>query len=67
MTVDWTLLLLISALGYFLGSVPCGVIIAKFAGVHDLMSRGSGNIGATNAVSYTHLDVYKRQFHRDSF
>ncbi|HHY68806.1 MAG TPA: glycerol-3-phosphate 1-O-acyltransferase PlsY [Bacillota bacterium] len=48
MTVDWTLLLLISALGYFLGSVPCGVIIAKFAGVHDLMSRGSGNIGATN-------------------
>jgi glycerol-3-phosphate acyltransferase PlsY len=31
-----------------LGSIPFGVIVAKFYRVDDLQSRGSGNIGATN-------------------
>lgn len=32
---------------YLLGSVPFGVLIARYMGV-DIMSVGSGNIGATN-------------------
>jgi glycerol-3-phosphate acyltransferase PlsY len=30
------------------GSIPFGVIVARFYQVDDLQSRGSGNIGATN-------------------
>ena len=33
--------------GYLLGSIPFGVIIARAKGV-DIMSKGSGNVGATN-------------------
>ena len=35
---------------YFMGSVPFGLIFAKMMGVHDLRQKGSGNIGATNAM-----------------
>ncbi|MHB8172944.1 MAG: glycerol-3-phosphate 1-O-acyltransferase PlsY [Nitrospirota bacterium] len=37
------------ALAYILGSIPFGLIIAKVYGA-DLRSKGSGNIGATNAL-----------------
>jgi glycerol-3-phosphate acyltransferase PlsY len=33
--------------GYFLGSIPSGVIVAKANGI-DILNEGSGNIGATN-------------------
>ncbi len=42
--MSWILLL---AGGYLLGSVPFGVLIARWRGV-DITSQGSGNIGATN-------------------
>lgn len=42
------LLLLIVA--YLLGSIPVGLILARFAGIGDLRKVGSGNIGATNAL-----------------
>ena len=33
---------------YFLGAIPFGLIISRLAGIEDIRSRGSGNIGATN-------------------
>lgn len=40
---------LLIAFSFVLGSIPCGVIIAKAKGV-DLKKIGSGNIGATNVL-----------------
>jgi acyl phosphate:glycerol-3-phosphate acyltransferase len=37
-------------LGYFLGSVPFGLILTKMFNAGDLRSIGSGNIGATNVL-----------------
>ena len=37
-------------LGYFLGSIPFGMVLTKLAGTQDLRSIGSGNIGATNVL-----------------
>ena len=39
-----------AGLAYFLGSIPFGVIFARFAGAGDLRGVGSGNIGATNVL-----------------
>lgn len=36
-------------LGYFLGAIPFGYLVAKRAGV-DIFKTGSGNIGATNVM-----------------
>lgn len=37
-------------LGYLLGSIPFGLLLAKAAGAGDLRKIGSGNIGATNVL-----------------
>lgn len=48
--IIWTGAAAAIALGYFLGSIPFGVILTRAAGAGDLRQIGSGNIGATNVL-----------------
>jgi len=47
MTSDMILAL---AIGYLLGSIPFGLLLARIGGKGDLRKVGSGNIGATNVL-----------------
>jgi glycerol-3-phosphate acyltransferase PlsY len=41
---------IVALLGYLLGSVPFGIVVARLFGLGDLRSIGSGNIGTTNVL-----------------
>ncbi|SDX16075.1 acyl-phosphate glycerol-3-phosphate acyltransferase [Ruegeria halocynthiae] len=45
-----TLLILWAVLGYLIGSIPFGMIVARVMGLGNLRQIGSGNIGATNVL-----------------
>lgn len=44
------LLALWTVLGYLLGSIPFGMVLARVMGLGNLRDIGSGNIGATNVL-----------------
>ena len=47
---SYALLAVWAVLGYLLGSIPFGVVVAKYMGLGNLRDIGSGNIGATNVL-----------------
>ena len=45
-----SVILLFALIGYFSGSIPFGLLLSRWAGLGDIRSIGSGNIGATNVL-----------------
>jgi glycerol-3-phosphate acyltransferase PlsY len=47
--VHYTVVAAVAVVGYFLGTFPSAVIVARANGI-DITARGSGNPGASNVA-----------------
>ena len=50
LVTSFDVLILWICLGYLLGSIPFGLVLARIMGLGNLRDIGSGNIGATNVL-----------------
>jgi acyl phosphate:glycerol-3-phosphate acyltransferase len=51
------LILIALVFGYLLGSIPFGLLVTRMAGLGDIRSIGSGNIGTTNVLRTGRKDL----------
>jgi glycerol-3-phosphate acyltransferase PlsY len=54
-------------LGYIIGSIPSGYLLARWHGVDDIRNYGSGNIGATNVARILGIKYFFIVFCLDFF
>ena len=46
----WLKYVLIAVVGYLLGNISVGILVAKLYGIKDIRKVGSGNAGSTNVL-----------------
>jgi acyl phosphate:glycerol-3-phosphate acyltransferase len=56
-SLAWPYLAAALLFGYLLGSIPSGLLLTRLAGLGDIRSIGSGNIGTTNVLRTGRKDL----------